>query len=81
MFCTTLSYITLRLLGEGADGGDGAMDKARKWILDCDGITCIPSWGKMWLSVKLVLLTLLDSSMLSINRGKIINIIIFHFFF
>ncbi|RVW66611.1 Cycloartenol synthase [Vitis vinifera] len=50
MFCTTLSYITLRLLGEGADGGDGAMDKARKWILDCDGITCIPSWGKMWLS-------------------------------
>uniref|UniRef100_F6GVI1 Squalene cyclase N-terminal domain-containing protein n=1 Tax=Vitis vinifera TaxID=29760 RepID=F6GVI1_VITVI len=51
MFCTTLSYITLRFLGEGADGGDGAMGKARKWILDLDGITCIPSWGKMWLSV------------------------------
>ena len=30
MFCTTLSYITLRLLGEGVDGGDEAMDKERK---------------------------------------------------
>ena len=80
MFCTTLSYITLRLLGEGVDGGDEAMDKARKWILDRGGITCIPSWGIMWLSVRLLLFTLLDSSMLSINRGKIINIVIFHLF-
>ncbi|KDP27753.1 hypothetical protein JCGZ_19782 [Jatropha curcas] len=33
------------------DGGDGAMDKARKWIHDHGGLTYIPSWGKMWLSV------------------------------
>ncbi|RVW67769.1 putative oxidosqualene cyclase [Vitis vinifera] len=51
MFCTTLSYITLRLLGEGVDGEDEAMDKERKWIPDRGGITCIPSWGIMWLSV------------------------------
>ncbi|RXH71380.1 hypothetical protein DVH24_018735 [Malus domestica] len=51
MFCTALSYVTLRLLGEEIDGGDGAMDKARKWILDRGGVTFIPSWGKMWLSV------------------------------
>ncbi|KAF8038676.1 hypothetical protein BT93_B1269 [Corymbia citriodora subsp. variegata] len=51
MFCTTLSYITLRLLGEGASGSDGTMDRARKWILDHGGATYIPSWGKMWLSV------------------------------
>lgn len=27
------------------------MDRARKWILDHGGATCVPSWGKMWLSV------------------------------
>ncbi|KAL5542923.1 hypothetical protein UlMin_010633 [Ulmus minor] len=51
MFCTALSYITLRLLGEEMDGGDGAMHKARAWILQRGGVTSIPSWGKMWLSV------------------------------
>ncbi|XP_048226509.1 probable oxidosqualene cyclase isoform X2 [Ricinus communis] len=51
MFCTALSYVTLRLLGEKMDGGNGAMEKARKWILDHGGVTYIPSWGKMWLSV------------------------------
>ncbi|XP_061362058.1 cycloartenol synthase 2-like [Gastrolobium bilobum] len=51
MFCTALSYVTLRLLGEDIDGGDGAMQKARRWILDRDGVTSIPSWGKLWLSV------------------------------
>ena len=80
MFCTTLSYITLRLHGEGVDGEDEAMDKERKWIPDRGGITCIPSWGIMWLLVRLLLFTLLDSSMLSINRGKLINIVIFHLF-
>ncbi|KAF5962148.1 hypothetical protein HYC85_003357 [Camellia sinensis] len=35
MFGSVLSYIALRLLGEGLDDGeDGAMTKARKWILD-----------------------------------------------
>ncbi|KAK9931413.1 hypothetical protein M0R45_018689 [Rubus argutus] len=51
MFCTALSYVSLRLLGEEMDGGDGAMETARKWILDRGGVTNIPSWGKMWLSV------------------------------
>ncbi|KAL7211437.1 hypothetical protein ACSBR2_014326 [Camellia fascicularis] len=40
------------LLGEGPDDGeDGAMTKARKWILDNGGATRIPSWGKTYLSV------------------------------
>ncbi|XP_040375086.1 cycloartenol synthase [Rosa chinensis] len=51
MFCTALSYVSLRLLGEEMDGGDGAMEKGRKWILHRGGVTNIPSWGKMWLSV------------------------------
>ncbi|GAV59745.1 Prenyltrans domain-containing protein/Prenyltrans_1 domain-containing protein [Cephalotus follicularis] len=51
MFCTVLSYVSLRLLGEDKDGGDGAMERARKWILNHGGATLIPSWGKMWLSV------------------------------
>ncbi|KAM7477463.1 hypothetical protein LguiA_025676 [Lonicera macranthoides] len=51
MFGTSLNYVTLRLLGEKMDGGDGAMSKARNWILDHGGATCIPSWGKLWLSV------------------------------
>ncbi|PWA39260.1 beta-amyrin synthase [Artemisia annua] len=52
MFGTVLSYICMRLLGEGCDGGlDGACTKARKWILDHGSATAIPSWGKTWLSV------------------------------
>lgn len=51
MFCTVLNYVALRLLGEGVTSGDGAMDKARTWILDRGGATFIPSWGKFWLSV------------------------------
>ena len=51
MFGTTLNYVTLRLLGEGAEDGKGAMEKACKWILDHGGATAITSWGKMWLSV------------------------------
>ncbi|KAK7314325.1 hypothetical protein VNO77_32845 [Canavalia gladiata] len=51
MLCTALSYVTLRLLGEDIDGGDGAMQKARSWILDRGGVTSVSSWGKFWLSV------------------------------
>ncbi|KAK9076020.1 hypothetical protein SSX86_004350 [Deinandra increscens subsp. villosa] len=52
MFGTTLSYICMRLLGEGPDGGlDGACGKDREWILDHGSATVIPSWGKTWLSV------------------------------
>ncbi|KAL9241665.1 hypothetical protein vseg_015749 [Gypsophila vaccaria] len=51
MFGTALTYVTLRLLGEGASDGDGAMEKGRQWILDHGSATAITSWGKMWLSV------------------------------
>ncbi|KAK7379933.1 hypothetical protein VNO78_32190 [Psophocarpus tetragonolobus] len=51
MFCTALNYVTLRLLGEDLDGGEGAIQKARTWILHRGGVTYIPSWGKLWLSV------------------------------
>ncbi|KAE8658698.1 Beta-amyrin synthase [Hibiscus syriacus] len=52
MFCTTLGYICMRILGEGPDGGlDNAGAKARKWILDHGSVTHMPSWGKTWLSI------------------------------
>ncbi|KAL5769098.1 hypothetical protein ACOSQ2_015881 [Xanthoceras sorbifolium] len=51
MLCTALCYVTLRLLGEEKEGGDGAMEKGRNWIHDRGGAIFIPSWGKMWLSV------------------------------
>ncbi|XP_022842490.1 cycloartenol Synthase-like [Olea europaea var. sylvestris] len=51
MFGSVLNYVTLRLLGEEVNYGDGAMDKGQKWILDHGGATTITSWGKMWLSV------------------------------
>ncbi|KAG4955850.1 hypothetical protein JHK85_042230 [Glycine max] len=51
MFCTTLNYICMRILGEGPNGGhNNACAKARKWIHDHGGVTHIPSWGKFWLS-------------------------------
>lgn len=56
MFCTTLSYICIRILGEGPNGGeDNACVRARKWILDRGGVTYIPSWGKIWLCVRLLM--------------------------
>ncbi|KAH0934695.1 hypothetical protein HID58_011812 [Brassica napus] len=51
MFGSVLNYVTLRLLGEGPNDGDGAMEKGRDWILNHGGATNITSWGKMWLSV------------------------------
>ncbi|KAK4587607.1 hypothetical protein RGQ29_018854 [Quercus rubra] len=52
MFCTILSYICMRILGEGPDGGqDNACTRARKWILGRGGATHISSWGKSWLSI------------------------------
>ncbi|XP_038973506.1 cycloartenol Synthase-like isoform X3 [Phoenix dactylifera] len=51
MFGSALSYVSLRLLGEGPDDGDGAMQKARTWILDHGGATAVTSWGKFLLSV------------------------------
>jgi len=54
MFGTVLTYVTLRLLGEGSDDGDGAMEKGRKWIMEHGSATAITSWGKMWLSVRFI---------------------------
>ncbi|GFP81152.1 dammarenediol ii synthase [Phtheirospermum japonicum] len=51
MIGSALSYVTLRLMGEGPDDGNGAVSRARKWILDHGGATGIPSWGKTYLSV------------------------------
>ncbi|KAJ0083458.1 hypothetical protein Patl1_30981 [Pistacia atlantica] len=49
---SVLSYVCMRILGEGPDGGeDNACARARKWILDRGGATHIPSWGKTWLSI------------------------------
>lgn len=52
MIGSALSYVALRLLGHGPDDNDGAMARARKWILDHEGATGIPSWGKTYLSVR-----------------------------
>ncbi|KAJ8753257.1 hypothetical protein K2173_017875 [Erythroxylum novogranatense] len=51
MFGTVLNYVTLRFLGEGANGGEGAMERGRNWILDHGGATYITSCGQMWLLV------------------------------
>ncbi|KAG9129434.1 hypothetical protein Leryth_023970 [Lithospermum erythrorhizon] len=51
MLGSVLSYVTLRLLGKEANGGDGAMEKGRKWILDHGGATTTTSWGKFWISI------------------------------
>ncbi|PKI34611.1 hypothetical protein CRG98_045005, partial [Punica granatum] len=52
MFGSSLSYIALRLLGEGPDDGeDNAMERGRNWILDHGGLVATPSWGKFWLTV------------------------------
>ncbi|XP_055801671.1 beta-amyrin synthase isoform X3 [Solanum dulcamara] len=52
MFCTSLSYICMRILGEGPDGGENnACARARKWILAHGSVTAIPSWGKTYLSI------------------------------
>lgn len=52
MFGTALNYIALRLLGQGFDDGDdGAMARARKWILNHGGLVAVPTWGKFWVAV------------------------------
>ena len=44
----------MRILTEGPDDGgqDNVCLRARKWILDHGGVTHMPSWGKVWLSVR-----------------------------
>ncbi|KAI8565912.1 hypothetical protein RHMOL_Rhmol03G0297600 [Rhododendron molle] len=59
IFGSCLSYICLRLLGQGGaedhvkEGGGGmavVVARGRKWILDHGGAVGIPSWGKFWLT-------------------------------
>ena len=49
MFCTVLNYVSMRILGLGAD--DERCARARKWIRDRGGATRVASWGKFWLAV------------------------------
>lgn len=52
MFGSAVSYIALRLLGEGPDAGeDNVVARGRQWILDHGGLVAIPSWGKFWVTV------------------------------
>lgn len=61
VFGSCLSYICLRLLGQGGakdhleEGGGGGMAmvlaRGHKWIRDHGGAVGIPSWGKFWLAV------------------------------
>ncbi|KAB1213289.1 Beta-amyrin synthase [Morella rubra] len=52
MIGTVFYYVSMRILGEGPDGGqENACARARKWILDHGGVTYISSWGKIWLSM------------------------------
>eukprot|EP00245_Coleochaete_scutata_P007127 TRINITY_DN22226_c0_g1_i1.p1 TRINITY_DN22226_c0_g1~~TRINITY_DN22226_c0_g1_i1.p1 ORF type:complete len:764 (-),score=100.86 TRINITY_DN22226_c0_g1_i1:719-3010(-) len=55
MFGSVLSYVSLRILGEGPDGGPKgdpqAMWKGRSWILTHGTATYCTSWGKFWLAV------------------------------
>ncbi|KAE9464228.1 hypothetical protein C3L33_03879, partial [Rhododendron williamsianum] len=60
IFGSCLSYVCLRLLGQGGEedhvkeGGGGmaaVVARGRKWILDHGGAVGIPSWGKFWLTV------------------------------
>ncbi len=52
MFGSVLSYVTLRILGDGPDGGEfNAVERGRNWIQEHGGATYITSWGKFWLSV------------------------------
>lgn len=82
MFGTVLNYVTLRLLGEGANDGQGAMERGRNWILNHGGATTITSWGKMWLSVSyspLAFLFLYHEFGFSSSVGySVLTLVVFH---
>lgn len=73
MFGSALSYICLRLLGEGPeDGEDRAVAKGRRWILDHGGAVGIPSWGKFWLTVIRLHNNVISFDMVSVSIFAII---------
>ena len=50
VFCTTLAYVALRMLGREAD--DPLTGPARRWLRDQPGgVLAIPTWGKFWLAM------------------------------
>lgn len=50
VFCTTLAYVALRLLGLGPD--DPLTAPAARWLrAQPGGVRAVPSWGKFWLSM------------------------------
>lgn len=49
MFVTTLVYVALRLLDQQAD--EPMVARARDWLRKRGGVTGIPTWGKVWLSL------------------------------
>lgn len=54
MFCTTISYISMRMLAQGLDSSaikKDSFDGGLKWIHDHGGVLTVPSWGKAWLSM------------------------------
>ncbi|GFY88906.1 lupeol synthase 1 [Actinidia rufa] len=66
MISSALSYVALRLLGEGEgcdDGENGAMEKYRMWILENCGATGIPSQGKTFLSERYQIRLLLSKEL------------------
>jgi len=52
MFGSALSYITLRILGEGSEDDENmAMERGRKWIIDHGGLVAMPASGTFWVTV------------------------------
>ncbi|RXK41597.1 lanosterol synthase [Tremella mesenterica] len=49
VYGTVMNYVALRMLGMGPD--EGPMVEIRGLIHKMGGATCIPTWGKIWLSV------------------------------
>jgi len=50
VFCTTLAYVALRMLGR--EPGDPLTEPARCWLrAQPGGVLAIPTWGKFWLAM------------------------------
>ncbi|WVQ96729.1 hypothetical protein IAU59_003836 [Kwoniella sp. CBS 9459] len=49
VYGTVMNYVALRILGMGPD--EGPMTEIRALIHEMGGAVCIPSWGKVWLSI------------------------------
>jgi hypothetical protein len=60
----------MRILGEGPNGGqENACARARKWIHDHGGVTHMPSWGKIWLSVYYIIILIKDRNSQNLNAS------------